>query len=147
MSYSSDLLIQARHLADKEPRRPRQASLRRAVSAAYYSLINLLVADTGTLMMRGTTDSRIRPVIQRAFVHGIMKRAAKSFAGGTLPTIMDSAMNRAAVSADLRLVALAVVDLQETRHEADYDLSKRFSRSEVHDLIKIAETATSTWHT
>ena len=38
MSLHQDLLAQARHLLRKEPRRPKQASLRRAVSAAYYAL-------------------------------------------------------------------------------------------------------------
>lgn len=38
MSLHADLLKQARHLATKERRRPSQASLRRAISAAYYAL-------------------------------------------------------------------------------------------------------------
>ena len=43
MSLHGDLLDQASRLAVQEPRRPRQASLRRAVSAAYYALFHLLV--------------------------------------------------------------------------------------------------------
>lgn len=45
MNLHNELLRQARHLATKEPRRPLQASLRRAVSAAYYALFHLLVDD------------------------------------------------------------------------------------------------------
>ena len=45
MNLHNELLRQARHLATKEPRRPLQASLRRAVSAAYYALYHLLVDD------------------------------------------------------------------------------------------------------
>jgi len=37
MSLHADLLAQAEYLAKKEPKRPRQASLRRAISAAYYA--------------------------------------------------------------------------------------------------------------
>lgn len=44
MSLPNELLAQARHLATKEPRRPRDASLRRSVSAAYYALFHLLTA-------------------------------------------------------------------------------------------------------
>jgi hypothetical protein len=38
MPYAHDLLEQAKHLANREKKRPRQASLRRAVSTAYYAL-------------------------------------------------------------------------------------------------------------
>lgn len=43
MSWIADgLLEQAEHLLDVDPRKPKQASLRRAMSAAYYSLFHLL---------------------------------------------------------------------------------------------------------
>jgi hypothetical protein len=41
----SDLIEQAQHLAKREPNRPRQASLRRAVSTAYYALFHMLISD------------------------------------------------------------------------------------------------------
>ena len=43
MSLPRDLLAQAKLLATKEKSRPKQASLRRSVSAAYYALFHLLV--------------------------------------------------------------------------------------------------------
>jgi hypothetical protein len=49
------------------------------------------------------------------------------------------------VRQELRQVAAAFVQLQEARHEADYDLGRRFSRSEVRDLIDAAERATAAW--
>jgi hypothetical protein len=53
MSLQGDLLEQARHLAKRERRRPKQASLRRAISTAYYyALIHLLVAETTRILMR-----------------------------------------------------------------------------------------------
>src|SRR5579863_6321021 len=42
MPFPNDLLEQARHLANREPKRPKQASLRRAVSTAYYAIFHLL---------------------------------------------------------------------------------------------------------
>src|ERR1035438_6153633 len=45
MALADDLLEQAHHLAKREPKRPRQASLRRAVSTAYYSLFHLLISS------------------------------------------------------------------------------------------------------
>ena len=55
MSLHADLLKQARHLSTKEPSRPSQASLRRAISAAYYALFHRLVDEatlTGLLVIR-----------------------------------------------------------------------------------------------
>lgn len=145
MSYPSDLLAQARHLAGKEPKRPKQASLRRAVSAAYYSLFHLLVSEAASSMLRGGERSDIRLVFRRAFVHAHMKGVAKSFAGGTVPDAWQAPMGEAPVSADLRQVASAFVNLQEARHEADYDFRRLFIRRDVHDLIEAAEKAASSW--
>jgi DNA repair exonuclease SbcCD ATPase subunit len=54
-------------------------------------------------------------------------------------------MGEEPVPTDLRQVASAFVDIQEARHEADYDLSRKFSRSEVRDLIEVSEKATGAW--
>ena len=45
MPYPNDLLEQAWHLAKREKRKPRQASLRRAVSTAYYALFHHLIHE------------------------------------------------------------------------------------------------------
>lgn len=45
MSFADDLLTQAYHLANKERKNPKQASLRRAVSTAYYALFHLLIDE------------------------------------------------------------------------------------------------------
>ena len=45
MSLASDLLDQANTLAGLDPKKPKQASLRRAISAAYYSGFHLLIDD------------------------------------------------------------------------------------------------------
>ena len=96
-------------------------------------------------MLRGRKRSDIRLVFRRAFVHAHMKGVAKSFAGGTAPDAWQAPMGEAPVSKDLRQVASAFVNLQEARHEADYDFRRLFIRSEVHDLIEAAEKAASSW--
>ena len=45
MSLADDLLSQANRLAAASTGRPRQADLRRAVSASYYALFHLLIGD------------------------------------------------------------------------------------------------------
>ena len=53
----ADLLSQAELLARKEPRRPRQASLRRAVSSAYYALFHFLVGEVSRFLTRRVAQS------------------------------------------------------------------------------------------
>ncbi len=57
MSLASDLLDQAGTLAGLDPLKPKQASLRRAISAAYYSLFHLLIDDAAS---RITTNTAIQ---------------------------------------------------------------------------------------
>jgi hypothetical protein len=45
-----DLLDQADLLASKERRRPKQVSLRRAISTAYYALFHLLIEDAANAL-------------------------------------------------------------------------------------------------
>ena len=45
MPFAEDLVEQAYHLANREPTNPKQASLRRAVSTAYYAPFHLLIDD------------------------------------------------------------------------------------------------------
>jgi len=140
MSLANELLEQARHLARRERRRPRQASLRRSVSAAYYALFHLLVDEaTGLLVSRPET----RPLFARAFDHGDMKQASRAFAnpqpqlaeltGGTPvpPAVQD--------------VAAAFVELHQARHEADYDAERSFTRLESADLVARAAQAFVAW--
>jgi uncharacterized protein (UPF0332 family) len=75
------LLEQATHLATRETKKPKQASLRRAVSAAYYAIFHLLVAD-GAKRLSPTNPAGLGPLIQRAFSHGDMRAVCKGFADG-----------------------------------------------------------------
>jgi hypothetical protein len=144
MTLHHDLLDQAEHLATKEPKRPKQASLRRAVSATYYALFHLLVDEAVVRFAKGPGASALRDLLRRAFDHGEMKRMSKAFLGGSLPPSLAAAL-KAPIPVDLRLTAKAFVGLQEARHEADYDLSRRFARAEVNDLIADTRDALQCW--
>ncbi|MGO9228583.1 MAG: hypothetical protein ACLQKA_05140, partial [Bryobacteraceae bacterium] len=65
MPYADDLLEQSRHLAQRERKRPRQASLSRAISTAYYALFHLLT----TASVSNWNIIRQRPALARAFEH------------------------------------------------------------------------------
>ena len=66
MSLHADLLRQARQLALKEPRRPSQASLRRAISASYYALFHLLIDEVTRRMFSGRDRAALRGCLGRA---------------------------------------------------------------------------------
>jgi len=72
MPLATDLPEQAYHLARREPKRPRQASLRRAVSSSYYALFHLLVYEA----TRNWKQSHHRPALGRYFEHGKMAKAS-----------------------------------------------------------------------
>jgi hypothetical protein len=80
MALADDLLEQANHLANHEPKRPRQASLRQAVSTAYYSLFHLLISSA----ISQWKSPRQRAQMARGFEHTAMKDASKKIAGTTL---------------------------------------------------------------
>ena len=140
MALHDDLLHQARMLARHEPRRPRQASLRRAVSAAYYALFHSLTREAADRWVTGDDREPLRRMLQRAFDHAIMAEACKEIArqnGGKLAPALPAS----GAQPELLNVAEAFLDLQQARHEADYDLARMFARQEVLDLIVRAEDA------
>lgn len=149
MGYADDLLHQARALAAIDPRRPKQANLRRAISAAYYALFHELVdRAVGAVLSGSDAAGPVGNRLRRVADHRAALRAARWFAGP--PASMPQAIRavRAAsgaaaptVEPALMLVCEALVSLQEKRHEADYDLSTAFTRDEAQRLISDAEAA------
>jgi uncharacterized protein (UPF0332 family) len=126
MAFPEDLLEQAQHLATRDPRRPKRANLRRAVSTAYYALFHLLVSEA-------VGNWRIEPqrnALARAFEHGRMKKACNNCKSG---------------NANLMDVADAFVELQDARHKADYDNAIVLTRLEAVKLIERAESAFRHW--
>ncbi len=142
MSLHGDLLIQAGFLALREPKRPRQASLRRAVSAAYYAIFHLLTSETSRLFAK---DDRIIAAINRAYAHGDMNTVSKAVAAGNFPKSINPLKATFAVPPKLQSVAKTFVDLQQARHEADYNLGKTFTRSEALALISQVKQAFTDW--
>ena len=126
MAFPDDLLEQATHLAQRDRNRPKQASLRRAVSTAYYALFHLLISETVAYWkLKGQ-----RPVLARAFEHGKMRNASRRCTS---------------TNVDLKAVADAFVELQQARHLADYDNSMVWVRLEALARIDLARDAFNCW--
>jgi hypothetical protein len=127
MAFPDDLLELAKQLADLHPEAPHQASLRRAVSTAYYALFHLLISDATANWAR----PELRTTLARFFDHGPMKTASEN---------QVSEINRAlkygvpeslktAAAIRLRTVAEAFKQVQQRRNDADYNLAKEGRRS------------------
>jgi uncharacterized protein (UPF0332 family) len=139
VGIAQDLLSQASHIATYEGENPSQASLRRAVSTAYYALFHLLTEEAA-LLWRGSPEAGTG--VTRAFQHGSMKSTSLKFRG---PVWHDWRGNGQPVPEELRRVAAAFADLQEERHTADYDNHEQWSLSEVQALLRIAADAFVDW--
>ncbi len=144
MTLPHDLLEQAGHLVRRERLKPKQASLRRSISTAYYALFHLLI-EYATFPLAPRKPPGLRALVGRAFAHGEMHKVCKHFASGGLPDSTKSLL-AAPLSPDVRMVAAIFVDLQDARHEADYNVSKSWTRLEgtryiqkVHDAFKAVE--------
>jgi uncharacterized protein (UPF0332 family) len=156
-SHHDQLLALAKILLTLDPRKPRQANLKRALSTAYYALFHLLVHDGVDYLVR---KAPFRSFLARAFSHSDMLNAAQVFRSSLvdlalakvhkappkaqgkqhgslkppLPTVL-------AIEPAVNQVAETFVLLQETRHQADYDVSRRFSRKEAESLVAQTEAA------
>lgn len=146
MALHHDLLEQAGHLVARERKKPKQASLRRAVSAAYYALFHLLVAD-GARLLSPTQPPLLRVRIQRAFNHSDMRNVCKGFARpNQIPAATRSLLTLPLKSA-LVTVLQAFVELQEARHQADYDLIMTWNRLGAVNHVATARNAFTSWQT
>ena len=129
----ADLLAQAIQLATLDPKKPKQANLRRAVSAAYYAVFHFLVQNACRIMI-GTQHSQaaFRHVLGRAYTHTNIKQACLSFSGGTLKSNVTKGLPKHfQIPVAIQELAATFLELQNIRHLADYDLTERFKRSDV----------------
>ena len=133
MAYHDDLLQQAVALVHTAP--PTQASLRRAVSTAYYAVFHLLIAEA----VANWSNAALRPQLGRAYDHGTMRQASvqtanKGFTGEDPIAV-----------AGLRLVARTFDELYGQRHFADYNLTKDLTPTEGLSQVASAVTVFKTW--
>ena len=139
MRLANDYLEQARHLAQLDRTRPKQANLRRAISGAYYALFHLLCDEASRVLVRGIRDSDdLQARTARTLDHGTMARASRAFASSALPASLRFLQP---LDADLRLVAETFNQMQEERHRADYNTQAQFSRTDTLAFLQQTEDA------
>lgn len=125
-----DLLDIASRLARLEEGKPRQASLRRAISSTYYALFHALAALCANKLVGYSKPWNIYAPIYRTLDHGKAKDVFKRMSTGH--------------GTEIAGIGQTFILLQEQRHAADYDPSPlRIGRAETLDLIERARQAIS----
>jgi uncharacterized protein (UPF0332 family) len=132
MAYADDLLRDSRHLAARGGKHPRQSSLRRAVSTAYYAAFHLLVADF--VANYRVPEQRAR--LGRMFEHRRMSGAVFRVADRQKPTPIES---------EIGDLIENFAQLQRERYEADYDVARNWSRTDVQRTLQRAENVFMIW--
>ena len=117
---------------ESNDRRPPQASLRRAVSTAYYALFHCLARSAAERFVGGQSRHRGEPAwhqVYRALEHGPAASACRN------NTVMKD------FPQEVREFASMFVTLQEERYRADYAIDHHFYKSVVLGAIDDAESA------
>ena len=134
-----DLLIIAESLAfgriGSQRGRPRQAELRRALSAAYYALFHTLAGNCADMLVGSRSSTRTRQAwrqLYRALDHGQVKRQC---------TERRPKRVLARFPQEIQDFADQLVRMQRIRHLADYDPFEEFSRSAVSQYIEETKAA------
>jgi hypothetical protein len=150
LRYADQLVEQARSLAEQDPTRPAQASLRRAVSAAYYALFHFLIGEASKELLPREAKA-LRSVVSRTFVHAEMAEASKAFSKAHAKGVLElheslrASLRRAPVHACVASMSSAFADAQQARSKADYDLSRRVRKHEALAYVQQAEDEISSW--
>jgi hypothetical protein len=142
MALSDEFLKQSRALARRRGR-PSQINLRRATSAAYYALFHLLIGEAVELMVPAQ-PSLLRARASRAFQHGEVKEVCINFQNVSPPKKLGALLGPQ-VSKELQSIAKTFLELQEERHNADYDIALKLSQSAVLSSVANAEAAFEQW--
>jgi uncharacterized protein (UPF0332 family) len=138
VAYHDELLHQAKELVHKDPSNPTQADLRRSVSSAYYALFHLLIFEA---CLNWSNDVS-RPGLARMFDHGVMKKVSRKVTdAGRMPYVGDDPV----VVDKLRTFAGLFVQLQEQRHEADYNVKDEWTLTQSLKEMLAANRAFVIW--
>jgi hypothetical protein len=128
----------------RERTRPRQASLRRALSTAYCALFHFLIRETVRQIGPSLGDENSNRA-RRWFDHGAMYRVARLFSqeavriGNTKEILILNTGSR------VQFIAKLIADLQELRNLADYDPGATFIRSDTLAMVDRVESAFRIW--
>lgn len=104
-----------------------------------------MLVDAAVNRMIAAPRHPIRDCLRRAFSHSNMNTVAQQFATNSVSPKLSPGLNGQPLQPQLMKVAETFVDLQQARHEADYNTAQRFSWRDVLDLIDQVDQAAKDW--
>jgi hypothetical protein len=124
---------------------PNQANLRRAVSAAYYSLFHLLVRSAVLKWSEPLHQARIA----RIFEHDRMKKVSGATISSMGTRVDSGGYSSIEINSriELKKVARFFVRLQHARHAADYNLEEPLDLADATEQVGEANSAFVSWET
>ncbi|HJT40329.1 MAG TPA: hypothetical protein VJ762_08370 [Sphingobium sp.] len=137
------LLEQSESLASASPDRPlRQADLRRAISAAYYGVFHyMLTAGADQFVGSDLRKSRRYTLVYRSVDHRSLRDICMEAKKSTPGAKYQKYVPKAGFGEEIQSFANMVLELQEKRHDADYDPSQWVTRTDAKLALTIARSA------
>ena len=121
---------------------PRQADLRRAISCAYYAVFHAVLTDAADDFVGRTQRHTSRySLVYRSIDHKRLRSLCEDIRKQTLPDKYSNHVPTGGFGPDLKNLAIAVIDLQEKRHLADYDPGFRVRASDAGLAVATARDA------
>jgi hypothetical protein len=119
---------------------PRQADLRRAISASYYAAFHATLAAAADLFIganKRITGQYI--LVYRSVDHKELRELCSKLPN--MPRNLAQYAPAGGFDADIKAFARALLELQTKRHDADYNPSIRVSRSDARLAVSTARDA------
>ena len=137
-----------RLVAPASPGAPRQVDLRRAISNAYYGVFHAISASAANQFIGKSKQSTSQhSLLYRSIDHATLRNLCLELRNRKLSSKLGRHAPAGGFGSDIRAFAAAVLDLQQSRHDADYDPSTRYQRSESVAAIRAARDALVSFET
>src|SRR5262245_9318957 len=125
---------------------PRQANLRRSVSAAYYALFHTILTDASDqLVGRGQRHTPQYALVYRSVQHRQLTDLCKNVVKAKVPDKYKPYLPQGGFGPDLLAVAKTLIDLQGKRYSADYDPRFRVTASDASLTLQACRAALAHW--
>ena len=137
------LLEQAERLVDAPPAGPpRQVDVRRAISSAYYAVFHHIAAAAADEVIGKTLRQSGRyALVYRSIDHRALRELCEGVRKSTLPAKLAPHVPSTGLGKNLPAFATGLLELQDKRHEADYDPSIRVKTADALSAIRTARSA------
>jgi ATP phosphoribosyltransferase regulatory subunit HisZ len=121
---------------------PRQVDVRRAISSAYYAVFHaLLTAAADEFVGKTKHASPEYALLYRSINHGWLRSLCDGLKGAQPTKRFASYAPAGGFGPNIQALSLAVIDLQEKRHAADYDPSIRVKTADALLTIRTGRSA------